>query len=246
MDVLGLADPVDAAHALLEPVRVPRDVVVDHQVAELEVDALAGRLGGDHDLRLLAEVALLLDPLAQLHSAVDHCDLEVRREVLDEVVEGVLVLGEDEELLAAVLLSPWFGRRRAARSASARCASSSTSCARASSGPSASRSASSSTIVSGSHSSRAFSSSSQSSSSSRSSSSSSSPTTRRLEGLAAAEGTPRDPRAPSRSGQRRRSSVRRIARVLEARRRCIVVSAKPAVAATRRRGSPRASSRRSR
>ena len=107
--VIGLADPVDAAHPLLQPVGVPRDVVVDHQVAELEVDALPGRLGGDHDLGGLPEVAFLLDPLRQLHLAVDLGDLEVLGQVLDQVVEGVLVLGEDQQLLAAVLLQPEAG-----------------------------------------------------------------------------------------------------------------------------------------
>ncbi len=34
---------VDAAHALLEPGGVPGDVVVDHQPAELQIDAFAGR-----------------------------------------------------------------------------------------------------------------------------------------------------------------------------------------------------------
>jgi hypothetical protein len=57
-----LADAVDAAHPLLEPNRVPRQVVVHHQVAELEVDALAGCFGGDADLALLMEQ--LLDALA--------------------------------------------------------------------------------------------------------------------------------------------------------------------------------------
>ena len=47
---LLLAVAVDAAHALLQPVRVPGNVVVEQDVAELEVDALAGRLGGHEDL----------------------------------------------------------------------------------------------------------------------------------------------------------------------------------------------------
>ena len=51
----SLADPVDPAHALLQPNRVPRQVVVDHQVAELEVDPLAGGLGCDADLPVLME-----------------------------------------------------------------------------------------------------------------------------------------------------------------------------------------------
>ena len=53
---LGLADAVDAAEALLDAVRVPRQVVVDHQVRALEVEALAGGVGGDQDehVRVLA------------------------------------------------------------------------------------------------------------------------------------------------------------------------------------------------
>ena len=47
---LGLADAVDAAEPLFEPVRVPRQVVVDHQMrAALKVDAFAGGIVGDHD-----------------------------------------------------------------------------------------------------------------------------------------------------------------------------------------------------
>ena len=50
VDVPLLADAVDAAEPLLQAGRVPRQVVVDHQPAELEVDAFAGRLGRHADL----------------------------------------------------------------------------------------------------------------------------------------------------------------------------------------------------
>ena len=49
---LGLADAVDAAEALLDAVRVPRQVVVHHQVGALQVDALAGGVGGEQHLHL--------------------------------------------------------------------------------------------------------------------------------------------------------------------------------------------------
>ena len=71
VDVVLLSDAVDAAHALLEPDGVPRHVVVDHQVAELEVDALAGRLGRDADLRVALELDLRLPSLLRAHPAVD-------------------------------------------------------------------------------------------------------------------------------------------------------------------------------
>ncbi len=63
----------------------------------------ASRLGGDEDLRALAEEPLLLDPFGQLQAAVDDGHVELGSELLDEVVERVLVLGEDHELLAAIL-----------------------------------------------------------------------------------------------------------------------------------------------
>ena len=40
---LGLADAVDAPEALLDAVRVPRQVVVHHQVGALQVDPFARR-----------------------------------------------------------------------------------------------------------------------------------------------------------------------------------------------------------
>src|SRR5690606_41696315 len=43
----GLPDAVDAAEALLEAIRIPRQVVVHHQVRALEVDALARSVGRD-------------------------------------------------------------------------------------------------------------------------------------------------------------------------------------------------------
>ena len=48
--IVPLAVAMDAAHALLQPVRVPRDVVVEEDVAALRVDAFASRLGGHQDL----------------------------------------------------------------------------------------------------------------------------------------------------------------------------------------------------
>ena len=113
--VVLLAVAVDAAHALLQPDGVPGDVVVDHQPAELEVDAFAGGLGGDQHLGgFLAELPLGVDArarrvaVADLHAAVDLRDgqaplaqLAERAAVLavaGEVVERVLVLGEDEQL----------------------------------------------------------------------------------------------------------------------------------------------------
>ena len=50
MTNLGLSDAVDTAETLLDPVRVPRQVVVHHQVGTLQVDALACGVRGDEHL----------------------------------------------------------------------------------------------------------------------------------------------------------------------------------------------------
>ena len=109
--VLGLAVAVDAAHPLLQPVRVPGDVVVEEDVADLEVDALARRLGGHQDLDAAVPELLLgvepgagFIPGAGLHPAVDAPHREAPAlEPVHEVVQGVLELGEDEEALRRVV-----------------------------------------------------------------------------------------------------------------------------------------------
>ena len=70
---LGLADAVDAAEALFQAVGVPGQVVVDHQVGALEVDAFAGGVGGDQDLDFLVlrERFLGLAPVLAADAAVD-------------------------------------------------------------------------------------------------------------------------------------------------------------------------------
>ena len=90
---LGLADAVDAAETLFEAIGVPGEVVVDHQVAALEVDAFAGGVGGDEDFDLfvLGEGILGLAALLAPQLAVDgHEGLgppEERSDPLLEVVE---------------------------------------------------------------------------------------------------------------------------------------------------------------
>ena len=117
--VFLLAVAVDAAHPLFEPDGVPGDVVVDHEPAELEVDAFARRLGGHQDLGLVAELLFRIDAgagcvaVADLHAAVDLRDgkpplaeLAQRTAFLavgGEVVQRLLVLGEDQELHLRVL-----------------------------------------------------------------------------------------------------------------------------------------------
>ena len=109
--VLALAVAVDAAHPLLQPVRVPRDVVVEQDVADLKVDAFAGGLGGDQNLdRAFAELLLgvqaraRLVARARLHAAVDAADAEAPGlQSVDEIVQRVLELGEEKQALIGMV-----------------------------------------------------------------------------------------------------------------------------------------------
>ena len=71
---LGLADAVNTAEPLFDPVWVPRQVVVDHQVGALEVDAFAGGVRGQKDLHfwVVFERLLGLHPILAAHAAMDH------------------------------------------------------------------------------------------------------------------------------------------------------------------------------
>jgi hypothetical protein len=126
---LRLTDAVDAAEALFEPIGIPGQVVVHHQVGALEVDALARCVRCDQhvDLRIVLESLLGLLALLPAHLAMD--DDNGSRAAQDrlyarcEVVQGVSMLGEDDELLvgrglgAFVLAVFWaaFGCDRCAR-----------------------------------------------------------------------------------------------------------------------------------
>ena len=62
----SLAVAVDAAHALLQPVRIPGDVVVEEDMAALEVDTFSGSLGRDENLDFaFPELLLGVEPGAR-------------------------------------------------------------------------------------------------------------------------------------------------------------------------------------
>ena len=106
--VVLLPVAVDSAHTLLEAGRVPRNVEVDHDPAELEVDAFRGSIGADHEphtagvVRQAKSLNMLLS-FRVVHPAVDLGDLlgvAHATETLDQVVERVSMLGENDELLS--------------------------------------------------------------------------------------------------------------------------------------------------
>ena len=106
MNVALLADAMDAAEPLFQARRVPRQVVVDHQPAELKVDAFAGRLGRDANLLLGAEFLLGALALVRIHAAVNLAGgVTPFCQMFAEVVQRVAVLGEDEQLARGRRLS---------------------------------------------------------------------------------------------------------------------------------------------
>jgi hypothetical protein len=105
--VLALAIAVDASHPLLQAVGIPRDVIVEENVADLKVDALAGSRSCDQNLdpafsELLFGVQACTGLVARsrLHAAVDAAETKAPGlQSVDEVVQGVLELGKQEQAL---------------------------------------------------------------------------------------------------------------------------------------------------
>ena len=100
----GLPDAVNAPEPLFQTVRVPGQVIVDHQMRALQVDAFAGGIGGqqDENVLVLFERLLSFGALLAAHSAVNGDErlgsAEKRAEPLGQVVQRVAVLGEDDHL----------------------------------------------------------------------------------------------------------------------------------------------------
>lgn len=101
----SLTDAVNAAKALLDPVRVPGEVIVDHQMGALQVDPLPCRVRGNENLhfRVMFEGLLGFHAILAAHTAMDdnHGLLapEQRRDAGFEVTQRIAMLREDNKLL---------------------------------------------------------------------------------------------------------------------------------------------------
>jgi len=97
---------VDASEPLLQSVRVPRQVVIHHQVGALQIDAFARRGGGEQhlDFGIVQESFLGLATFLAAHAAVDHnhgfWPAEQRADLPFEIIERVAMLGEKDQFLA--------------------------------------------------------------------------------------------------------------------------------------------------
>ena len=104
-DVELLAVAVAAADALLDALRVPGQVVVHDQVAELKVDAFGRGFGGDQDRRLVAEVLDERGAHVGARRAADAVGAGVLRQpaLVDRLRSRVVVRAVEEHDLAREL-----------------------------------------------------------------------------------------------------------------------------------------------
>lgn len=102
---LCLTNSMNTAKSLLDPIRVPRQIVVDHQIGVLKVDTFASRVCRDQEAnrRIVSEFVLDLQPFLAGNGTMDTADA-VRlpcqgADFLLQIKECVLMLCEDNELL---------------------------------------------------------------------------------------------------------------------------------------------------
>src|SRR3990172_12880881 len=101
---------MDPTHALFKAHRVPRDVIVDHEPAELKVYTFARCLGCHQNLAGVPKFPLRVYPcvrsvtVADLHSAMylGHRKMPLTKPSYKKI-EGVLVLRKDKELHLGVI-----------------------------------------------------------------------------------------------------------------------------------------------
>ena len=103
---LRLADSVDASEALFQPVGIPGQVVIDHQVRALQVDSLSGCVRREQHLhvRVMPEGFLRFEAFFAFLAAVDDGNgpfpAEQRGDTSPEIMQRVEVLGENDDLLS--------------------------------------------------------------------------------------------------------------------------------------------------
>ena len=112
VDAAGLAEPIDAPDALLEPGRRPGQLEVDHPAApRLEVQALARRVGRDQHAGLAGvEARERTRALLARQRAVQTCHGRDPGDRFRHALEGVAVLREHDRRLARAADQPDDGR----------------------------------------------------------------------------------------------------------------------------------------
>src|SRR5262249_49075045 len=98
-----LAIAVNTAHTLLKPIRIPGNVIVEQDVAALQVNPFASRLSGHQDLNsTISELLLGEQPRAWVvagawtHAPMDGADAGgPGLETVYQIVKRVLEFGEE-------------------------------------------------------------------------------------------------------------------------------------------------------
>jgi hypothetical protein len=100
VDHAPLTDTIDTADALFQAYRIPRQLEIDHQAATvLEIEALASRIGGQHDAgTATVEAVDGSRALEAIHCAVEHDSVGANPS--PKRYERVAILGEDNDRLA--------------------------------------------------------------------------------------------------------------------------------------------------
>src|SRR5207249_2187585 len=94
---------MDAPHALFQAIRVPGDIIVDHQVAELEVDTLTGCFGSKADLGRFVKPLGSLTSKYRVHPAMNLASrIPPLLQVAAQVLQRVAMLGEDQQFASSV------------------------------------------------------------------------------------------------------------------------------------------------
>ena len=107
---------MDAAHPLLQTVRVPGDVVVEQNIADLEVDPFAGRFGGHKHLnRTFAELLLCEKPRSGFiprprpHATVDAADRKAPPfEFPHKILKRIPEFGKEEKAFVGLVEESFF------------------------------------------------------------------------------------------------------------------------------------------
>src|ERR1700674_2286182 len=114
-DGIPLPKPVDSAYPLLDPHRVPRQIVVHKCAAELEIEPLCCGVGAEQHVGLaLSESLLDIVPLDDAPGPVwiaylaattrepDHAEVTVSRQLCADEIHSIGVLSENHHLRVTV------------------------------------------------------------------------------------------------------------------------------------------------
>ena len=102
MTDLGLADSVDTTKPLLQSVGIPGQVIVDHQMRSLQVDAFAGSICGNQntDAFILLEELLHFAAFVSEHATMDRyncrCITDEGADFACQIVQCVFVFCKDD------------------------------------------------------------------------------------------------------------------------------------------------------